>query len=169
MVWLALGGLILFLFLAGLRAFEQASVASIKSLLKWIAALAVISLALLLILTGRGGFAIGALTMFGPLIWSRLRAYRMGTGTLGGPSRPAQSPPPPPPPPPPRGGAMTPDEAYQVLGLKPGATDEEIRAAHHRLMRSAHPDSGGSDWLAARVNLARDVLLGRGGHSGRRA
>jgi hypothetical protein len=32
-------------------------------------------------------------------------------------------------------------------------------------MRTAHPDSGGSDWLAARVNMARDVLLGRGGHA----
>ncbi len=55
---------------------------------------------------------------------------------------------------------MTPEEAYEVLGLQPGATEAEIRAAHHRLMRSAHPDSGGSDWLATRVNQARDVLLG---------
>ena len=54
---------------------------------------------------------------------------------------------------------MTPEEAYQVLGLHPGATEEEIRAAHHRLMRTAHPDSGGSDWLATRINQARDVLL----------
>ncbi len=55
---------------------------------------------------------------------------------------------------------MTREEAYQVLGLQPGASEAEIRAAHHRLMRTAHPDSGGSDWLATRVNLARDVLLG---------
>jgi curved DNA-binding protein CbpA len=54
---------------------------------------------------------------------------------------------------------MTRQEAYQVLGLKPGASEEEIRAAHHRLMRAAHPDVGGSDWLAARINQARDVLL----------
>ena len=54
---------------------------------------------------------------------------------------------------------MTRAEAYQVLGLKPGATEEEIRAAYHRLMRAAHPDAGGSDWLAARINQARDVLL----------
>ena len=58
---------------------------------------------------------------------------------------------------------MTREEAYQVLGLQPGATEAEIRAAHHRLMRTAHPDSGGSDWLATRINLARDVLLGTGG------
>ena len=62
---------------------------------------------------------------------------------------------------------MTREEAYQVLGLHPGATEAEIRAAHHRLMRTAHPDSGGSDWLATRVNQARDVLLGHSG-AGRR-
>jgi len=62
---------------------------------------------------------------------------------------------------------MTRDEAYQVLGLQPGATEAEIRAAHLRLMRSAHPDSGGSDWLATRINQARDVLLGRAGSAGR--
>jgi curved DNA-binding protein CbpA len=55
---------------------------------------------------------------------------------------------------------MTREEAHQVLGLQPGATEAEIRAAHHRLMRAAHPDAGGSDWVAARVNQARDVLLG---------
>ncbi len=55
---------------------------------------------------------------------------------------------------------MTRQEAYEVLGLAPGASEVDIRAAHHRLMRTAHPDAGGSDWLAARVNMARDVLLG---------
>lgn len=62
--------------------------------------------------------------------------------------------------PPPRGGAMTADEALAVLGLAEGATEAEIRAAHRRLMQAAHPDRGGSDWLAARVNQARDALLG---------
>ena len=57
------------------------------------------------------------------------------------------------------GGRMTREEALAVLGLSEGATEEEIRAAHRRLMRAAHPDQGGSDWLAARINQARDVLL----------
>lgn len=51
-------------------------------------------------------------------------------------------------------------EALAVLGLAEGATEAEIRAAHARLMRTAHPDAGGSDWLAARLNAARDALLG---------
>jgi hypothetical protein len=152
MLWLVLGALTLFLFLGGLRAFERASVKTIKSLFAWIAALGGIALALLLIVSGRGGMALGALAMFGPLIWRQWQAHRMGTGAQQQSDNTAR-------PPPRRQSGMTPEEAYQVLGLHPGATEEEIRAAHHRLMRTAHPDSGGSDWLATRINQARDVLL----------
>ena len=59
----------------------------------------------------------------------------------------------------PGGGRMTRQEALAVLGLAEGASEDEIRAAHRRLMRAAPPDGGGSDWLAARINEARDVLL----------
>ena len=155
MLWLVLGALTLFLFLGGLRAFERASVTTIKSLFAWIAALGGIALALLLILSGRGGIALGALAMFGPLIWRRWQAYRIGAGTRQRPEGGSTQPPPR------RPSGMSAEEAYQVLGLRPGATEADIRAAHHRLMRTAHPDSGGSDWLATRVNQARDVLLHR--------
>ena len=152
MLWLVFGALTLFLFLGGLRAFERASVSTIKSLVAWIAALGGIALALLLVLSGRGGIALGALAMFGPLLWRQWQAYRMGAGPRQQSHDSTQ-------PPPRRQSGMTPEEAYQVLGLRPGATEAEIREAHHRLMRTAHPDSGGSDWLATRVNQARDVLL----------
>ena len=55
---------------------------------------------------------------------------------------------------------LTPVEAYRILGLEPGADTAAIKAAHHRLMKKFHPDQGGSAWFAARINEARDLLLG---------
>lgn len=56
-------------------------------------------------------------------------------------------------------GAMTEQEAYQLLGLEAGATVVDIRDAHRRLIQRVHPDVGGSSFLAARINEAKDVLL----------
>ena len=55
---------------------------------------------------------------------------------------------------------MTREEAYRILGLEDGASPEEIKAAHHRLMKRFHPDQGGSDYIAAKLNQAKDRLLG---------
>jgi hypothetical protein len=60
---------------------------------------------------------------------------------------------------PPRGG-MTESEALQVLGLKPGASREEIKEAYRQLLLKLHPDHGGSSYLAAQIIRARDILLG---------
>jgi hypothetical protein len=64
--------------------------------------------------------------------------------------------------PPPSSGTMTPDEARAVLGVGPDASDADVRAAHRRLMKISHPDHGGTDYLATKINQAKDVLLGKG-------
>ncbi len=148
MALIALGvGALVLLLLAG-EGFSRARVTTIKALLAWIAALAGLSLLALLLLSGRGATALAALPFLLPLALSWWREH--GSPQAGLRSRPA-----------PAGPRMSRAEALQVLGLQEGATEAEIRAAWLRLMQAAHPDRGGSDWLAAKLNQARDVLLGR--------
>jgi len=78
--------------------------------------------------------------------WRDELAGERATGSSGGGARPTS-------------GDMTVEEAYAILGLAPGADTEAIKEAHRRLMVKLHPDHGGSDYLATKINRARDVLL----------
>ena len=229
MTWLALGALALLLLFWALSAFAQASVASVKKALAWMAGgLGAVLLGALLF-SGRGLQAIWSLAFFAPLLLQAWRSWRSArTFSRGGQATPgqesrvatrmlemvlhhdsgrmtgtvmagrhagadlgdldlaalrdllaecaAEDPDSVPlleawldrshpdwreaAPAPPAEGPLTRAEALAILGLEEGATEGEIRAAHRRLMRTAHPDQGGSAWLAARLNAARDLLLG---------
>lgn len=73
-----------------------------------------------------------------------------GTADEAQESRPASSP----------SGAMDHKEALAILGLDKNASIAEVKAAHRRLITKLHPDQGGTDYLAARINQAKDFLLG---------
>ena len=57
-------------------------------------------------------------------------------------------------------GPMSKDQAYEVLGLKKGASEVQIMQAYHALMKKNHPDLGGSDWITSQLNKAKETLLG---------
>ena len=138
---------------AALGAFERAPVTTIKQLWHLDRGARRALLAVLLLLTGRGAAGAGGLVMFGPSDCGSIgsaakRPVSRAAATDHRHRRPSAR----------HDGAR---RRYQVLGLQPGAEPRRIRAAHRRLMRAAHPDGGGSDWLAARINQARDVLLER--------
>jgi hypothetical protein len=148
MIPLALGLGVLALLLTAAGAFSRARVETVKALLAWVAALAGLSLVAMLFLTGKGPAALSGLVLAGPLVWRfwRENQPRMTQGGATGASF---------------GGRMGRREALAVLGLAEGASESDIRAAWVRLMRVVHPDGGGTDWLASRVNQAKDVLLRR--------
>jgi hypothetical protein len=95
------------------------------------------------------GFDAESVSLLESYLDRRFPAWRQDAqgNTTGGKSRQTAS------------GKMTDEEAYQILGLQPGASRDEIGRAHRALMKKLHPDQGGSTYLAARVNEAKDTLL----------
>lgn len=112
-----------------------------------------------LVVTGKLAGLFAILAGLSPWIGRAMRAHQLWTALrrMAGKDGTAAAPPPPAPP---ADTAMTRAQAYEILGLAPGATPDDIREAHRRLMRANHPDAGGSTWIAARLNQARDILLG---------
>lgn len=147
-----------------LRGFSQKTSAALNKNLKLLGLSAIIVIVLVLLATGRlnwllaaAGLAVASLLRLLPVLlnyaphlhkaWAEYKAARGGAqwrqGTAHG------------------RGEMSVEEAYQVLGLKPGASKQDIVAAHRKLMQKNHPDHGGSDYLAMKINLAKKTLLNK--------
>ena len=151
-VVLLIGLVVLVTALTLARWYATADVKNLKRTLAWLGIGLLALAAAFLALTGRMGAALAALA--GLMVWAGriinlLHMGRQFGGVFGAKRAPPGSSEP----------QMTEEEAFRILGLAPGATADEIKAAHRRIIEQIHPDRGGSDYLAAKVNIAKDFLL----------
>jgi len=130
------------------RFFLTATRKQFGTLIVVIGTVAVSALVFLLSITGRLPGAVGVIAALWPLfysVWKSHQQVRMEERVAENLST----------------GAMGRGEALAILGLTEGATREDVLAAHKRLLKKVHPDVRGSDWLASKINAARDVLIGQ--------
>lgn len=154
------GYLLAGIFLAGLlllllKWWADADVKSAQTSLMWMIIGVCLVLALVLLATGKALLAIvpagyAALRMVGPMIAKQLLGRvdfgRFGSGTSGRAKESSSE-------------TMSKQEALEVLGLNEPVSDQDVNEAYRRLMAQMHPDKGGSDWMAAKLNAARRTLL----------
>lgn len=160
---LALGIIALVAFLYLVRLYTAADAAALAQGARLAGGIVALAVGVLLVAVGRGGFGVAlfvfALSLLGTYLakkaslkgdFDRGSSARRENFQGDAGARHRQ---------PPRQGTMTEEEAYKILGLDAGAGPEDIRRAHRALMKKVHPDQGGSNWLASRINQAKDMLL----------
>lgn len=128
-----------------LRWFLRADPAALAGALKLSLLILAIGIGALLIFTGRLNFIFPLLIALIPFLIPALLKY---SGVQKNVSKKSSQ-------------KMTVQEAYDILGLEPGATKQDILNAHKRLMKKIHPDTGGSNYLAQKLNEAKDLLVGK--------
>ena len=122
----------------------KASIPQIKALIYTAFIAGVVIATFFLAVTGRLPAAIAVAATVVPLVYGYIRSKKEH-GTV---------------PPPSKGGSISSRaEALEILNLEDGASDDEIKAAYKKLMAKVHPDHEGSEWMAAKLNEARDFLL----------
>lgn len=124
------------------RFFLNADVRQIKSLILSAVFIVLILALLFMAVSGRLGAALALLIPIAPVM---LRIYKEWKKGKADTPRPPE--------------INSAQEAYEILGLKEGASEAEIKAAYKKLMQKVHPDHEGSEWMAAKLNAARDLLL----------
>ncbi len=145
---------VLILLYLAIRWFVRAKVEDARKMISAAIFVIILSVLIFLAVTGRLHWlfaVIGAAIPIVQRLWRAWRAYRMLKGAhermKQGPQHPNAP------------GKISIAEAYQILGLQPGATKEQIIKAHRSMMRDAHPDRGGSDQQAQQLNAAKELLL----------
>ena len=152
-----LAGLVLLGLLLLVRRYAGANPRSLTKGVRLSGAIMLALLTVALAISGRVGFAfltagLAWLLLFGSTAPWR-KAHDAGGGRPGAGEQRSRTGP--------RSGAMARAEALKVLGLEEDASNEAIRVAHRRLILQTHPDKGGTSYLAAKINEAKDVLLRR--------
>ncbi len=159
---LILGIALLAGFLLAGQWFSTADPRALLKALKWLLFGIIASVVLFFVFSGRLAWAAASLPALVPWLVRARRVHQMYTlfsrfwgggrgGERGGAQGGAQGGP--------QSGLITREEAWKILGIEPGANKQEIKAAHHRLISGLHPDHGGSTYLAAQINQAKDILL----------
>lgn len=144
--YIILGSALLFLIYLVLRWFQQADPAHIARTIKLLMLGALFFVLLSTLLTGRIGLFLGGCLLLLPFI---PRLYRFLKGLPPQPSLPGST----------DLSNMTVEQAREILGVDEGATRKQVIDAYKELIRKIHPDQGGSDYLAAQVNRAKEILL----------
>lgn len=151
MGWLIIGCFIAALVFGAMVWYANTEVAKVKKALGSLALTGLLGVAILLIVgVARGNIGLLPLLIFLVPLARRIKAQG-GPYGFSGKFRQNTS----------ARSAMSKAEALEILGLKQGATEQEIKAAYRKLIASAHPDAGGSDWMAAKLNEAKQILLGK--------
>lgn len=126
------------------RFFINAEVRQIKAFFLSVFAVAVCIALFVMAISGRLAAALGILVVLLPFAAPYLKKFRQEPQNAPAPAS-----------------LMTRAEALEVLGLEAGTSEEDIQMTYKKLMMKVHPDTEGSDWMAAKLNQARDVLLPR--------
>jgi len=146
MIWILAGSALLLTGLLALRMFSTANPERLAKALRYGGATFLLILAAF---TAYAGRAVVALAIVGWAILLLRRKPAVADDKINPQDKPSKR----------AKSGMSHEEALEILGLRPECTLEEIREAHRRLMQACHPDHGGSSYLAARINAAKDALL----------